>query len=86
MKISSSRSLFGILVFSLLLTLGMSSAAMGQGRGHGRSNWDKKCGKFVNCHDARDGRWDNRGPNRDRNLRRRYFRSHRARYWHRHRV
>jgi hypothetical protein len=27
----------------------------------GRSqNW--KCGKFVNCHDARDGRWDGRGP------------------------
>jgi hypothetical protein len=78
-------STFGILVFSLLLTLGVSSAAMGQGRGHGHSNWDKKCTKFVNCHDARDGRWDGRGPNRDRNLRSRYFRSHRARYWHRHR-
>lgn len=25
-------------------------------------NW--KCGKFVNCHDARDGRWDGRGPKR----------------------
>src|SRR5215467_1982618 len=25
-------------------------------------NW--KCGKFVNCHDARNGRWDGRGPNR----------------------
>jgi hypothetical protein len=57
---------------------------------HSRSNWDwrnrsgrnrhynKKCGKFVNCHDARAGRWDGRGPrgtwvgnnvgrNRDRN-------------------
>jgi hypothetical protein len=42
---------------------------------HSRSNWDwrdrnarnrrhynKKCGKFVNCHDARDGRIDGRGP------------------------
>lgn len=29
----------------------------------GRSqNW--KCGKFVNCHDARDGRRDGRGPRR----------------------
>lgn len=26
------------------------------------SNYDKKCGKFVNCHDARDGRIDGRGP------------------------
>ncbi|HJZ82447.1 MAG TPA: hypothetical protein VKD91_18940 [Pyrinomonadaceae bacterium] len=49
----------------------------GQGRGHDRGydvfagrdyrnnrwrnqNW--KCGKFVNCHDARDGRIDGRGP------------------------
>lgn len=31
-----------------------------RGRNH---NW-KKCGKFVNCHDARDGRWDGRGPRR----------------------
>jgi hypothetical protein len=84
MKLSTSRSLFGILVFSLLLTLGMSSAAMGQGRGRRGPNWDKKCAKFVNCHDARDGRWDGRGPNRDRNLRSRFFRSHRSRYWHRH--
>lgn len=25
-------------------------------------NWSKKCGKFVNCHDARAGRLDGRGP------------------------
>lgn len=25
-------------------------------------HYDKKCGKFVNCHDARDGRIDGRGP------------------------
>jgi hypothetical protein len=51
----------------------------GRGNGRGRSgdvfsdrdfrgnrarsqNW--KCGKFVNCHDARDGRIDGRGPRR----------------------
>ena len=45
----------------------------GNGRGRGpiifgnggpgnSSNQDKKCAKFVNCHDARDGRWDGRGP------------------------
>ena len=26
------------------------------------SNYNKKCGKFVNCHDARNGRIDGRGP------------------------
>jgi len=32
-------------------------------RQRGRNqNW--KCGKFVNCHDARNGRWDGRGPTR----------------------
>ena len=25
-------------------------------------HYNKKCGKFVNCHDARDGRIDGRGP------------------------
>ena len=51
----------------------------GQENGQRRSNrgwenrddrdWTKhnrKCGKFVNCHDARNGRWDNRGPRGDR--------------------
>ena len=35
--------------------------SLGQGRGHDQS-W--KCGKFVNCHDARNGRLDGRGPSR----------------------
>src|ERR1044072_3609392 len=67
MKRLTSKSLLGILVLGLMLVVGMSSDAMAQGRGRGRgnSNWDKKCAKFVNCHDARDGRWDGRGPNRD---------------------
>jgi len=34
----------------------------GWGRNDRDQNW--KCGKFVNCHDARDGRIDGRGPNR----------------------
>ncbi|HEV8427253.1 MAG TPA: hypothetical protein VGQ41_05035 [Pyrinomonadaceae bacterium] len=65
MKRLTSKSLFGILVLGLMLLVGMSSDAMAQGRGRRASNWDKKCAKFVNCHDARDGRWDGRGPNRD---------------------
>ncbi|HKU75508.1 MAG TPA: hypothetical protein VJR02_16465 [Pyrinomonadaceae bacterium] len=67
MKRLTSKSFFGILVLGLVLLVGLSTDAMAQGRGRGRgnSNWDKKCAKFVNCHDARDGRWDGRGPNRD---------------------
>ncbi|MCA1643647.1 MAG: hypothetical protein LC785_17275, partial [Acidobacteria bacterium] len=40
------------------------------GKGRNKSGrWGDKCDKFVNCHDARDGRVDGRGPrrNRDRN-------------------
>ena len=57
--------LFGILVLSLLIVMSVATDAMGQGRGRRASRgFDKKCEKFVNCHDARDGRWDGRGPNR----------------------
>ncbi|HWF88741.1 MAG TPA: hypothetical protein VN659_07900 [Pyrinomonadaceae bacterium] len=90
MKFRTSNHFLGILVVGLLLVLGASSNAMGQGRGRGNSHWDKKCEKFVNCHDARDGRWDGRGPNRrtgfNNNFRRyrRYrdndFNSRRGRY------
>ena len=65
MKLLTAKKLFGILVLGLLLSVGLSSEAMGQGRGRRVSQWDRKCEKFVNCHDARDGRWDGRGPNRD---------------------
>ena len=33
----------------------------GRNRNYTR-HYNKKCGKFVNCHDARDGRIDGRGP------------------------
>jgi hypothetical protein len=64
--------LFGILVLSLLMVVSVATDAMGQGRGRRASRgFDKKCDKFVNCHDARDGRWDGRGPNRSSNTFRR---------------
>jgi hypothetical protein len=59
-----SRKVFGTAVLALLMMITMTSEAMGQGRGRRASRSDKKCEKFVNCHDARDGRWDGRGPNR----------------------
>jgi len=72
-----STKLFGILVFSLLIVFAVSTNANAQGRGRGHSNWDKKCSKFVNCHDARDGRWDGRGPNRTSYSGANVFRRHR---------
>lgn len=64
MKVSISRNVVGIVLLLLLMILSVSYEAMGQGRGRRVSHFDKKCAKFVNCHDARDGRWDGRGPNR----------------------
>jgi hypothetical protein len=63
MKLLTSKKLLGIVAIGLLLTFA-SSDALGQGRGRRGSRFDKKCEKFVNCHDARDGRRDGRGPNR----------------------
>jgi hypothetical protein len=59
------RNFIGIVVMTLLLAVAMPATSFGseQVRRHGRGrNFDnRKCGKFVNCHDARDGRWDKRG-------------------------
>ena len=63
MKLLTSKNLLGIVIVGLVLMFA-SSNAMAQGRGRRASHMDKKCSKFVNCHDARDGRWDGRGPNR----------------------
>ena len=54
---------FSILMAALVLTcaLSVNSNGYGQGRGRGRGQ-DKKSEKFINGHDARDGRWDGRGP------------------------
>jgi hypothetical protein len=60
MKNTTLKIIFGILIFGLATT---SAFAQGRGRGHGRGpNLDRKCNVFVNCHDARDGRRDGRGP------------------------
>ena len=56
-----------VIAFGLLAVL-MPFSAAGQGRGR----WGNKCDKFVNCHDARDGRTDGRGPRTD--YRDRYYR------------
>jgi len=59
---SIKPAMFLFAVF-LVAALPVTSSAQGRGKGNGAgSNIDKKCAKFVNCHDARDGRWDGRGP------------------------
>ena len=88
MKASASTNFFGIVALSLLLIFAVSMDARAQGRGRGNSNWDKKCSKFVNCHDARDGRWDGRGPNRRTsftNFRRHHRRDRDSNRWERRR-
>ena len=55
-------------LLALAVALVLPTAALAQGRGRGKnkvSHQEKKDAKFKNGHDARDGRWDGRGP-RDR--------------------
>ena len=77
MKVFGNKgNLLAIMVMALLLSAAAPITSFGQGHGRGRDRdnssnrgWSKhnrKCGKFVNCHDARDGRWDRRGPRGDR--------------------
>lgn len=76
MKVSM-RNVVGSALLVLLMILSVSTDALGQGRRRRVDLNDKKCAKFVNCHDARDGRLDGRGPNRRLSLRDRIFRRNR---------
>jgi hypothetical protein len=63
------------LLLSLLLTTALADHGRGRGRGNNKgrrhipSGQVKKADKFVNGHDARDGRWDGRGPKQRRGRR-----------------
>ena len=51
------------ILFALIVTMALPIISFAQGRGNGRgAGKPDKCAKFVNCHDARDGRVDGRGP------------------------
>ena len=50
-----------LVVAGLILLVALPATSLAQGRGRGR-RLDKKSSVFVNGHDARDGRWDGRGP------------------------
>ncbi|HWN09930.1 MAG TPA: hypothetical protein VNO50_11820 [Pyrinomonadaceae bacterium] len=73
----SKRNLISIAVLGLLFMIAMPVTAFADHRDRGRrgrdrdwgrdwNRYQRKCGKFINCHDARDGRWDRRGPRRYR--------------------
>src|SRR5262249_43158091 len=82
---SRKRAHLLMTIFVIACTLFASTTGFGQGRGHGRG-LDKKAGKFINGHDARDGRWDGRGP-KSRIILRPYYRGYygeRARWRHGH--
>ena len=64
MKLKASSNFFVIAVLAVLVVISASFEARGQGRGRRASGLDKKCAKFVNCHDASEGRLDGRGPRR----------------------
>ena len=65
MKLKASRKLFVIAALGVLVVISASFEARGQGRSRRATGQDKKCAKFVNCHDASEGRLDGRGPRRE---------------------
>jgi hypothetical protein len=67
MKSNGRGFLTRALMIALVLFVGLPAVALAQGNSrHGRNK-----DVFVNGHDARDGRYDGRGPRRDDNRRRR---------------
>jgi hypothetical protein len=61
MRLMKGKRKIVLVLVSLFLLSALPTIASAQGRGRGRGQ-DKKIGKFINGHDARDGRWDGRGP------------------------
>jgi hypothetical protein len=65
MNRTDKRMALWTLILLLVFAVVAPGAALAQGKGRGRGQ-EKKAGKFKNGHDARDGRWDGRGPRGDR--------------------
>jgi len=61
MRLMKGNRKIVLVLVSLFLLSALPTIASAQGRGRGRGQ-DKKIDKFINGHDARDGRWDGRGP------------------------
>ena len=56
-KLAAARAV----LLSMVMLVSVPVYVSAQGRGHGQG-LNKKSAKFVNGHDARDGRFDGRGP------------------------
>ena len=62
LKLRALRLALMATTLAIIVNLALSAVTFAHDkRWRGRSN-DKKAGKFINGHDARDGRWDGRGP------------------------
>ena len=59
MKLMKRNRKMWLVVASIFLLALLPATSFSQGRGRGQ---DKKLDKFVNGHDARNGRWDGRSP------------------------
>ena len=59
-KLRTLRFALLITTLAVVVNLALSGETYAKQR-RGRFN-DRKAGKFINGHDARDGRWDGRGP------------------------
>jgi len=59
MKLMKRNRKMWLVVASIFVLALLPATSFSQGRGRGQ---DKKLDKFVNGHDARNGRWDGRGP------------------------
>src|SRR2546423_7406145 len=62
MRFEHKRTALWSALLALVFAVALPTVSFGQGRGHGRNHSDV----FVNGHDARDGRYDGRGPRADR--------------------
>ncbi|MDX6383703.1 MAG: hypothetical protein QOK48_1276 [Blastocatellia bacterium] len=61
MKLRKLNRKILMIVAGLMLLAAVPATNFAQGRGRGQGQ-GKKLDRFVNGHDARDGRWEGRGP------------------------
>lgn len=78
--LTRNRNFLRVAMVAMIVTMAVPATTFAKqhGRDRGYNKWEKKCEKFVNCHDARDGRVDGRGRrfddwSRDRRFRQRYW-------------